>query len=388
VSGEPSGSAIGAGAPRLGAIASRLAGSLGRGGGGSAVAALLEPLTAPVGLDVRVGPPEVLDRPAGLTRPGVVAQLAWPRLGMRVGLGIEVPLAHALVDALLGFDRRPGEERLQVTPVEWGVLTFALARALGRLAERPGPLGEWDLLLDRAGPEPFAVEGLGRVLTVRWPIRLGATEGSARLWLPTGLAWQWLLARPIDPPELPPSALAGRLADLASDWHAEAGAITLHADDLARLRAGRVLLPDGSPLRGEPLAPDGPVNLVLRDAEGRFVLPGAFEPLSAGALVAVAPPVRREYLPASSEDAKVIPTHGPAEGPVPLGAIPATLVVELARVDLPIARLAGLKAGDVVELGREPGAPVDLTCNGRLVAKGELVQVGEELGVRVTGVYL
>ncbi len=103
----------------------------------------------------------------------MIAQLTWPRLSTRLGLGIEPPLAHALVDRLLGFERLPAEGRLQVTPVEWGILSFVMARALDRLDESPGPLGPWDLALDRVGPDPFDPVGLGPIVTWRWRIRLG-----------------------------------------------------------------------------------------------------------------------------------------------------------------------------------------------------------------------
>jgi type III secretion system YscQ/HrcQ family protein len=68
--------------------------------------------------------------------------------------------------------------------------------------------------------------------------------------------------------------------------------------------------------------------------------------------------------------------------------IPVTLVVELGRVNLTLSRLADLKPGDVVELGRHSREPVELTSNGKLVARGELVQIDTELGVRVTNVFL
>ena len=68
--------------------------------------------------------------------------------------------------------------------------------------------------------------------------------------------------------------------------------------------------------------------------------------------------------------------------------IPATLVVELGRASLPLAQLARLQAGELIELDRDPREPVELTCNGRLVARGELVQIDDRLGVRLTSVFL
>ena len=93
----------------------------------------------------------------------------------------------AVVDRLLGYDRMPEEGRLQVTPVEWGILTFAVAETLARLEGRAGVLGPWDFTLDRVGPDLFDSAGLGAIVTVRWPVRIGPITGSVRLWLPETL---------------------------------------------------------------------------------------------------------------------------------------------------------------------------------------------------------
>ena len=48
--------------------------------------------------------------------------------------------------------------------------------------------------------------------------------------------------------------------------------------------------------------------------------------------------------------------------------------------------LLELGAGSVVELDRSAGTPVDVLVNGTIVARGEVVVVDDELGVRVTEV--
>ena len=68
--------------------------------------------------------------------------------------------------------------------------------------------------------------------------------------------------------------------------------------------------------------------------------------------------------------------------------VPVTLTVEIGRVSLTLNRLADLKPGDVIELSRHSREPVELTSGGRLVARGELVLIDTELGVRVTHVFL
>ncbi len=331
---------------------------------------------------------EVHWRAAGLRRPAVVAQLTWPRLSTRVGLGIEPPLAHALVDRLLGFERLPAEGRLQVTPVEWGILSFVMARALDRLDEVPGPLGPWDLAIDRVGPDPFDPEGLGPIVTWRWRVRVGTTSASARLWLPESLLALWLID---DPPISTESRPLGKLANLSSDWRAEAGSTVL-ARGLAKLRPGSLLLIEGTPLKGTPRSPEGPIELVQTDATTRASFLARAVPDTAAARLILDSPLRREprpretpAMPASTDSMPVVTTHAPALVPAD---VPVTLTVELGRVSLPLHRLADLKPGDVIELGRHPRDPVELTSGGRLIARGELVQVNTELGVRVTHVFL
>lgn len=60
------------------------------------------------------------------------------------------------------------------------------------------------------------------------------------------------------------------------------------------------------------------------------------------------------------------------------------VTVELGRTHMPLKDLLALGAGAVVELDRTAGAPVDVLVNGALVARGEVVVVDDEYGVRIT----
>ena len=64
--------------------------------------------------------------------------------------------------------------------------------------------------------------------------------------------------------------------------------------------------------------------------------------------------------------------------------IPLQLSVELGRRRMPIAEVLRLGPGSVVELSKAAGEALDIYVNGRLVAKGEAVMVGERYGVRIT----
>lgn len=60
------------------------------------------------------------------------------------------------------------------------------------------------------------------------------------------------------------------------------------------------------------------------------------------------------------------------------------VTAELGRTRMSLQSLLGLTPGTVVELDRLAGSPVDLLVNGTLIARGEVVVVDEDFGVRVS----
>lgn len=69
-----------------------------------------------------------------------------------------------------------------------------------------------------------------------------------------------------------------------------------------------------------------------------------------------------------------------------LADVEVHLSVQLGRVRLPLRELLALDAGSVVELDRSAESPVDVLVNGTLVARGEVVVVDGEFGVRITSI--
>lgn len=60
------------------------------------------------------------------------------------------------------------------------------------------------------------------------------------------------------------------------------------------------------------------------------------------------------------------------------------LSVELGRKNMKIKEILSLGPGKIIELDKLAGEPVDLLVNGKLLAKGEVVVVDENFGVRIT----
>ena len=59
------------------------------------------------------------------------------------------------------------------------------------------------------------------------------------------------------------------------------------------------------------------------------------------------------------------------------------VIVRFGRTELPIRSLSKLGPGSVIELGRSPDDPVDVLVGDRVVARGEVVIVGGNYGVRI-----
>jgi flagellar motor switch protein FliN/FliY len=58
------------------------------------------------------------------------------------------------------------------------------------------------------------------------------------------------------------------------------------------------------------------------------------------------------------------------------------MTVEVGRAKITIRDLLRLNEGSVIELDRLAGDPLDILINGTMIAKGEVVMVGERFGIR------
>jgi flagellar motor switch protein FliN/FliY len=76
-----------------------------------------------------------------------------------------------------------------------------------------------------------------------------------------------------------------------------------------------------------------------------------------------------------------------AGGPIELlHEVEMGVTVELGRTRMLVRDILDLSPGSVVELDRAAGAPIDVLVNGTLIARGEVVVIDEEFGIRITEV--
>ena len=67
--------------------------------------------------------------------------------------------------------------------------------------------------------------------------------------------------------------------------------------------------------------------------------------------------------------------------------VPLHLTVELGSCTMSVAEILKLGTGSVVELDRAANHPVNLLVNNRPIARGEIVAVEENFGLRITEIF-
>ena len=99
-----------------------------------------------------------------------------------------------------------------------------------------------------------------------------------------------------------------------------------------------------------------------------------------------------DYAPFETTTAGLVEPGAPAgsAGPVSseelsrLHDVSVELAVEVGRTRMTIREALALGPGSIVTLNRLAGEPVDLLVNGKPIARGEVVVIDEQLGLRLT----
>lgn len=64
--------------------------------------------------------------------------------------------------------------------------------------------------------------------------------------------------------------------------------------------------------------------------------------------------------------------------------VPLNVSVEIGKTKRKIKDIMEFSQGTVIELEKQAGAPVDIVVNGQLIARGDVVVIDDNFGVRVT----
>ena len=67
-----------------------------------------------------------------------------------------------------------------------------------------------------------------------------------------------------------------------------------------------------------------------------------------------------------------------------LHEVPLQVSAVLGTTNMTIEELLKCTQGTVIELEKQVGEPIDIHVNGKVIAKGEIVLVGEKIGITLT----
>jgi type III secretion system YscQ/HrcQ family protein len=268
--------------------------------------------------------------------------------GARAVLALDAKLVAAIVGVVL---RVPAIPVLRPGALEQGLVKYGIAELL--LALGTGCV--WTLELE----EPAAPASAWSVLEAE--VELGDGRGLAWLAIDGSAARARLpLAR----------ERRARLDGARRELGVELARFRLPLAELEALGVDDLILSPGCPRSATSY------SCLLRVGGGGF--PGTATPGAAGAL-RVDEPFRRGGLGMSTESEGA--SQALAEELV------VDVVVEHGRLSLSAAQVLDLEPGDVLALARPLLAAVDLRVGDRLIARGELVDVEGEAGVRLTEVF-
>ncbi|MBO0764029.1 MAG: type III secretion system cytoplasmic ring protein SctQ [Hyphomicrobiaceae bacterium] len=165
------------------------------------------------------------------------------------------------------------------------------------------------------------------------------------------------------------------LASITVSVAFRAGTMRVRLRALRALAPGDVLIPDEFPLSHDE---------VLVIAAGRLRALARLEDRGAR-LQAALRPIRREHLELGQMNDDVNST--PPDLVDGLDEVEVVLSFELGRLNVELRELKSIGPGYVFALGRDPAHAIDIVVNGRKIGKGEIVKIGETIGVRTTRLY-
>ena len=230
------------------------------------------------------------------------------------------------------------------------------------------------VLVVPAGPEP--AQQLVIVVSPGLLKALGLSDADGLAGALSGVIGELAGTHDVDPTQarlgIGPIGLAGLPVSGAGGSLLIAAGLFLGVDHVATLGIG---IP-GAESAAPESAPSPPPSLEADDTEqiGGMDLPEVPSPRATPA--------------AEAAVAAAIPTPpGAADGSRSLSLlrnVEMNVTAELGRARMTVADLLSLTPGSVVELDRIAGSPIDLLVNGTLFARGEVVVIDEEFGVRIT----
>ena len=322
--------------------------------------------------------------------------------------------SHYAVDLLLGGKGQSGRIHRPLSEIEQGVLSFILLKTLAHLSQGWVTGQEFSLSLDGFAGKPeelerfISVDSSYHLLGVR--MLAGKCRGYARILIPQEIVSAHFNAPPQQHGGQDEQAYVRQQLNCLGEGdivgRVEIAEIDLGPSDIANLEVGDIIVLENHQvsLNSDMLCGEAFVRLGMGKnggLRGRLLLDDDRPRIEIIEIKVQEEPAEVNAMESEEGVEEVINENGADESQAAdpqvsgepgdnlleteglLRDVPAPIVVELGRIRLNTSQVVRLRQGQILRLPRGSNDPVDLVVNGKLFARGELIEVDGELGVRL-----
>ena len=327
---------------------------------------------------------------------------------------------RAIVDILLGTETPDEEFQLDELSISvvcevmnqmMGAASTALSDLLGRMVNISTPESFELEDLDKVREEHFPVKA-GPIVVVSFQLSIeGVVESEFMNVMSVDLAKELIAGMGLDVDAETGGAAASAPAPAPAPAASSGG--TLSQEEIERLMSGGAAAPAAEPAPAPAPAPaPDPVPQAAAPAPGdQTPAPGAYPPpgyppypqAPAGQGGYPYPPYPPYYMyppqPQQQPEPKVINTQRPKMEPLSADSrlsqeqkenldlimgVSLEVAVEIGRTRRKIQDIIAFSKGSLVVLDKLAGEPVDLLVNGQCIARGDVVVIDDNFGIRIT----
>jgi flagellar motor switch protein FliM len=325
---------------------------------------------------------------------------------------LDPKLVGLSIERILGGSGEGSRGRRKLTELEEGVVSFGILKVLQHFQNGWEHANQLALTLERftSGTDELneTLLSSSHYYSIGFRIGVGSQLMFLRIILPQALIVNSVFSQPAQSGSTDEDRgymrrLLSTLGEKQLNARVELAQLDLNKDDLATLEAGDIILIENHQLE---LSPDGVrgaafVRIGTGDNGGlqcSIINDGTQPRLQINQIIiqekpaeSVAPQPTDESMTDAEqpEEIELAPTEvedNLEETEGLLRDVEAPIVIELGRLQMNTAQVIRLKAGQILRLPRGATDPVDLVVNDKVFARGELIEVDGELGVRLVQV--
>ncbi len=343
----------------------------------------------------------------------------------KILIDLDTTIASFCIDRLLGGDGAVNNIQRPLTEIEQGVLSFMLLKVLQKIDSGWQNGRELTLTLDRFASKTVdlndMIEGVGHYHVLGVKMGVGKKVGYVRILLPGALVTASFSSPPTQAPATVEEldymrGVLETLGDRETPARVEIANLDLSEDEIASLEVGDIIVLENHEITQSPRGVEGAAFVRIGAGKNgglraRLFVEGELSKLEISDIVVQEHPAEgsvpmgdgepgAEDVQQDEAPAEDLPANGQGEVSVQgagydapadnlsqteglLRDVSAPVVVELGRITLNTQQVIKLRPGQILRLPRGPNDPVNLVVNDKLFARGELIEVDGELGVRL-----